>query len=286
MFNTIQSFEAAKIILIRYPGLSAAAPVASEFASPIESLYRSFDMRQFQDILDETEDMVILLIEDGTPIPKRMDGPASRILQSIVKYGHLRVMKTPLVQDPSLLEVPSQHFSWIHHAAKHTLKNKLACIKLPAKKGADIHAVDTGINTALYALYCIPRIPDRTLFASITDENGIVTKYFIEQGFDVRGRRGNQYLVRSLESGNDPSAAILIDAGADILEGGRGESVLHLAATRGCVGAFERLVQNDKETLDLLLSHPHGSTILHSAVRRRRRGQSNAGITGIKTTQK
>jgi hypothetical protein len=45
-------------------------------------------------------------------------------------------------------------------------------------EGADMHVVDTGINTVLDALYRIPRIPDRTLFASNIKGNGIVTKHW------------------------------------------------------------------------------------------------------------
>ncbi|KAH8810808.1 ankyrin repeat-containing domain protein [Xylogone sp. PMI_703] len=269
IFAVVRSAEAARIILTRYPGMSASSPLGRTSGTQLESLYEHGKMEN----AEEVEEIALLLIEDGCricepdPVDKHPDNIATyrSVLQYAALWGHPRVAKAILSRTRSLVNWKLQQgFTALHYAACGASKNKLACVKLLVEHGADIHAASEDGQTVFGSNFSMVMHPLGT--PRPVRENAEVARYLISVGIDIEAPSdGNKPLICALMTENDPSAIILMDAGADIyVRSTRYLSTLHIAAQNGCLESLDRLLKADH--VDRLLEHHSKDTLLHLAV--------------------
>ncbi|KAH8812311.1 ankyrin repeat-containing domain protein [Xylogone sp. PMI_703] len=267
LIGCVRSLRMTQFLLNIAPGLSNIARHSQSFQrTPLESVYGN--ARGSKD-LNELEEMILLLIADGCPLqgltPESEPWAHFRnrnwnILGAAALWGHLRVLKIGLERTDSLLNLRDDRIGHtpLQCAAYSASKNKPACFKLLVEHGADIHATIFGCvySTSLQD----PGTPCPML------ENAEITQYLVDMGIDINEAFNGQFpLIHALETGNDPSAVILINAGAEIyIRSGEDLSPLQLAAHHGCVESMERLLQ--AEHIETLVESADGKTLLHHAV--------------------
>jgi ankyrin repeat protein len=273
ILNFVRSVEATKMILATAPGLSIAARPGMFHGTPLEALYESAEYLG-REKAEEIEGIAMLLIEDGCSIrtPKPIDEDNDRlsfnrnILEDAALWGHLRVIEALLARNRSLLNLQHRFdYSPLFYAALSASHNKFACFKLLVQNGADIHAVN---RIGQPIIECLYSMSSQQLGTPLPlQQNAAVTQYLIDLGMDINaapGRSGPLYHALSLE--NDPSAMILMKAGADISDKTRaGLSMLQAAVQNGCVESMEYiLLQTDG--IGNLHASSNGDTLLHIVV--------------------
>ncbi|KAH8812894.1 ankyrin repeat-containing domain protein [Xylogone sp. PMI_703] len=257
MISGIRSLQIAKLLSSSVPGFSIIRRHPQKFRmTPLSTLYMKYhDM----DNLEELEEIILLLIEDGCPIrgvePESDESAGDdrqdwNILNGAATCGHLRVIKTVIAKEKSLV-------NWMDGSG------------LLIENGANIYAIciETTILGSLYQSSLHAALNLHAVEAPyFTLQNAEMTRYLINEGIDINEYSNRQpSLISALETGNDPSAVILINAGADIyFKSIYKPSTLHTAAQHGCAESMERLLQ--VENVESLLEHKDGYTLLHSAV--------------------
>jgi ankyrin repeat protein len=265
---SLRSAEAARMVLGEASGLSASARPGMWDGTPIEVIYDDLPYRTGDAAYKDLEELILLLIEDGCPIrvPKQRNPDNDRdpfnrnIFHDAAHEGHIRVMQTLFEKKRSLFDfVFDDGDTALHSACLSPSENKLACIKFLVEKGANIYAVNNSHQTVLDMVY-IPKYQT----PSQCQANGPVTRYLISQGISIDSvppQKGRPPLINALDSGNDTSAVVLMEAGADIYATGPvGWTTLQIAAQNGCVESMNHLLQNgDKERL--MGNRTHGSLL-------------------------
>ncbi|KAH8817140.1 ankyrin repeat-containing domain protein [Xylogone sp. PMI_703] len=251
ILNSVRSFQATKMILINAPGSSAAARPGMSEGTPLEALYEHAQYRQREES-EEIEGIAMLFIEDGCPIrepvPINEDNNADtlnrNILEDAALWGHLRVMEAILTVKKSLVNLKHRDGNTpIFYAAYSVSDNKLASFKMLIESGADIHAVNDFGETIMDALYSMSLQRAGTPQPML--QNAAATQHLL----DINALPNLEtLLINALSTGNDPSAMILIRAGADIKVKSRMKlSTLQLAAQNGCVETMKYLQANGVE---------------------------------------
>ena len=272
ILNSVRSLEAAKMILNSAPGSSATARPGMFRGTPLEALYENAEYRPREES-EEIEGIAMLFIEDGCqirepdPINEDNDRNTSNrnILEDAALWGHLHVIEAVLTRKKSLLNLQHRDGnSPIFFAGYSASDSKLTSFRLLVENGADIHVVNDIGQTIMHSLYSMVLQVAGT--PPPLSQNAAVTKYLIDKGIDINALSINEApLIHALSTGNDPSAMILIRAGADIRAKSKiGLSTLQLAAQNGCVESMEHLLQVDN--VEELLTSSSGDTLLHIVV--------------------
>jgi ankyrin repeat protein len=261
VLHRVRSTQATKMILARFPGLSAAARPGLFHGTPLETLYDYGREHNPQ----ELEGIAMLLIADGClirePVPINEDNDRissnRNVLEDAAFWGHTKVIEALLSRKRSLLHVRYRdHGSPISAAAYSASDNKFACFKLLVEAGADIDTVP--IFEHLYSMSLQVAGTPRP-----HEQNALVTQFLVDSGIDINRRSGSEYpLIHALCMENDQSAMILIKAGADItVRSGRRLSTLQEAARHGCLEAMEHLLR--AENVEELMISADNEPLLH-----------------------
>ncbi|KAH8812167.1 ankyrin repeat-containing domain protein [Xylogone sp. PMI_703] len=272
----VRDLKSLQLLLDRSPGLSTETIQGS---TALEMLYGT--MKEIYQYAREDfdthslEEMAMMVIRDGCPIREQAvsdDGKQhhGNILAQVALLGHARVIETILPRAKAYVNMLVDRCSPLHIAIEaNRAKDKLGCVRALIEHGANIHIHDKYGRPPLDCLFVASIYsPHHKPQPSLQD--AAITQCFVDHGLDVSGPTVNRFskeplLLRTLASGGDAAALVMMDAGADIYaKASNSWSSLQLAAQHGCCKSMQRLLQADK--VNTLLESATHSTLLHFAV--------------------
>lgn len=277
--------EAAKMILDRFPGLSASIIPKPRKGTPLEALYVTIyglKGRKGTGSMTAAEEIAMLLIEDGClirdPQPQTSNYPdptTKNVLFEAARWGQVHVIKALLRRKPSLLAHESPRgVPPLFFAVESMSEDKFECFKLLVEHGCDFHKTGQFGRTLMDHMYSAST--ERNHIGHIPfEQNASITKFLIDAGYQFDPcSDGEAALIKALRSWNDASAMVLMDAGANIyampygglspLQHDAGLSTLQLSAENGCFESMSRLLQ--VADLGRLLPNNQENTLLHLTV--------------------